>query len=328
MKYVCLRCGFDAKQKINLERHLNRKNICIPILEDVSIEYMRNYYNLKNKKMKQVKPALEQFQPGKNQLEPALDQFYQPGKNQVKPGCSKISNRQNQAKTSLSNIECEFCGKNFTRTYGLTCHLKVCPEKKKYESDKDREIDELKKNYCELQKTVEILINEKKLISTNNTNNTNCNNTTDSYNTDNSTHNTININNYGCENKDYITKDYLIKLLKTPFQAIPKLIEYTHFNDEHPENQNIKIPNKKQPYVKVLKDDKWIYADRKSTILDLIDEKHSELNDIPLINYIEKNFSNNLQERFEKFNKRYLNDEKEFTSQLYKETELMMINNS
>ena len=47
---------------------------------------MRNYYNLKNKKMKQVKPALEQFQPGKNQLEPALDQFYQPGKNQVKPG--------------------------------------------------------------------------------------------------------------------------------------------------------------------------------------------------------------------------------------------------
>ena len=157
---------------------------------------------------------------------------------------------------------------------------KSMSRKKKYESDKDREIDELKKNYCELQKTVEILINEKKLISTNNTNNTNCNNTTDSYNTDNSTHNTININNYGCENKDYITKDYLIKLLKTPFQAIPKLIEYTHFNDEHPENQNIKIPNKKQPYVKVLKDDKWIYADRKSTILDLIDEIYSELNDI------------------------------------------------
>ena len=55
------------------------------------------------------------------------------------------------------------------------------------------------------------------IIITNNiiNNRTNCNNT------DNSTHNTININNYGSENKDYITKDYLIKLLKEPFQAIP-----------------------------------------------------------------------------------------------------------
>ena len=138
----------------------------------------------------------------------------------------------------------------------------------------------------------------------------------------------IHINNYGCENKDYITKDYLIKLLKEPFQAIPRLIEYTHFNKDHPENQNIKLPNKKQPYVKVLKDDKWVYADRKSTILDLIDEKHFELNDEPLKKHIEDKFSEHLQDRFERFNDRYLNDEKDFTNQLYKETELVMINNS
>ena len=78
----------------------------------------------------------------------------------------------------------------------------------------------------------------------------------------------------------------------------------------------------------MLKDDKWIYADRKSTILDLIDEKHCLLNDTPLLKHVEDKFSNNLQDRFERFNDRYLNDEKEFTSQLYKETELVMINNS
>jgi len=161
----------------------------------------------------------------------------------------------------------------------------------------------------------------------NTTNNTTNNNNMNSHN-DNSTHNTININNYGCENKDYITKGYLIKLLKEPFQAIPRLIEYTHFNKDHPENQNIKLPNKKQPYVKVLKDDKWVYADRKSTILDLIDEKHSELNDDPLLKHIENKFSEHLQDRFERFNDRYLNEEKDFTTQLYKETELVMINNS
>ena len=35
-----------------------------------------------------------------------------------------------------------------------------------------------------------------------------------------------------------------------------------------------------------------------------------------------------LQDRFERFNERYLNDEKEFANQLYKETELVIINNS
>ena len=43
---------------------------------------------------------------------------------------------------------------------------------------------------------------------------------------------------------------------------------------------------------------------------------------------VEDKFSDSLQDRFERFNDRYLNDEKDFTSQLYKETELVMINNS
>ena len=44
--YSCLRCGYMASQKINLKHHLNRKNICNPILEDISIEEIRNMYNL------------------------------------------------------------------------------------------------------------------------------------------------------------------------------------------------------------------------------------------------------------------------------------------
>ena len=169
---------------------------------------------------------------------------------------------------------------------------------------------------------------ENKGCTNNNTINNNNTNISNSSNCNNDNSMNIHINNYGYENKDYITKQYLLELLKAPFQAIPKLIEYTHFNKEHPENQNIKLPNKKQPYVKVLKGDKWVYADRKSTILDLIDEKHCELNDTPLLKYIDNKFSEDLQDRFSRFNERYLSDEKEFTSQLYKETELVMINNS
>ena len=44
VEYKCHRCGYNAKQKINLMRHLNRKNICQPLLEDISIEEVKFLY--------------------------------------------------------------------------------------------------------------------------------------------------------------------------------------------------------------------------------------------------------------------------------------------
>ena len=44
VEYICNRCGYNAKQKINLMRHLNRKNICSPLLEDISIENIKKHY--------------------------------------------------------------------------------------------------------------------------------------------------------------------------------------------------------------------------------------------------------------------------------------------
>ena len=76
----------------------------------------------------------------------------------------------------------------------------------------------------------------------------------------------ININNYGNENIDYLNKDYLNNLLQGAFTAIPKLIENIHFNPSHPENHNIKITNKKEPYIKVRKNDKWELQDKKENI--------------------------------------------------------------
>ena len=234
-----------------------------------------------------------------------------------------------------NSLVCKYCLKNCSRRDNLKRHLTTCKKKKEFDEQQIKdEINNLKKEHSEqiskLQDTIDNLVMENKVGTNNTTTNNNNNNTniSNSSNCNNDNSMNIHINNYGYENKDYITKQYLLELLKAPFQAIPKLIEYTHFNKEHPENQNIKLPNKKQPYVKVLKGDKWVYADRKSTILDLIDEKHCELNDTPLLKHIENKFSEDLQDRFSRFNERYLSDEKEFTNQLYKETELVMINNS
>ena len=349
MKYTCLRCGFDAKQRINLERHLNRKNTCDPIDDFISIEEVKKYYgfgvNKSKSVLENVQPGFEQVKPGFEQAKPVFQQFYEPGFEQAKPAFQQARPAFQQAKPAFqqAKIQCEFCDKIFTRTYGLTCHQKVCKESVNVKKECVFCGQNFTRAYgltghlkvCKIKREIEqqLLIeklNQSEVLTNNTTNNNhnNCNNITNNNNCNNDNSMNIHINNYGCENKDYITKDYLIKLLKAPFQAIPKLIEYTYFNKDHPENQNIKLPNKKQPYVKVLKGDKWVYADRKSTILDLIDEKHSELNEDPLLNHIENKFSDSLQDRFERFNERYLDDEKDFTSQLYKETELVMINNS
>ena len=354
MKYNCLRCGIEFKQKNHLICHLNRKNICEPIDDFISIDEVKKHYGFDTFDEKKLNgPQLSSKTPHfsskilKNSSfflkNPQTDLFENPQKSEE---IEKIFLKNPQKSEENEVLICKYCSKNCSRSDNLKRHLQTCKKKKEFDGneiiqEQQRQILEMKeehnKEILELKETMKSLLTISDTNTTTcNSNISNSNNTTNNItnksknqtnNNDNSTNINVTINNYGNENKDYITKDYLIKLLKEPFQAIPRLIEYTHFNKDHPENQNIKLPNKKQPYVKVLKDDKWIYADRKSTILDLIDEKHCELNDSPLIKHIEEKFSEHLQDRFERFNDRYLNEEKDFTTQLYKETELVMINN-
>ena len=314
MRYECLRCGFLASQKSNLESHLNRKNICEPILEPISIDEVKKYYGfINNSDSTQTAPFSNQTAVFSTQTAPSEVLNNSVISTQIAP---------EQHPNSTQNLHaCQFCNKSFTRKTGLTKHLKIC----KYNSDIDKD-----KQIKELKDMVKILLEEKTNSTTNNntTNMNNSHNTTHTNSHNNNSKNVFIINNYGNENKDYITNDYLLKLLKKPFQAIPELIKHTHFNKEHPENQNIKITNKKQPYVKIRKNDKWELADRKDTICDLIDQKHSELNNSDLNDFVDNTFKQIEITRLERFNEKYMNDDKEFVSQLYKDTELMIINNS
>ena len=44
VNYTCNRCGFTAKHKGHFKNHLERKNICIATLEDISIESIKLGY--------------------------------------------------------------------------------------------------------------------------------------------------------------------------------------------------------------------------------------------------------------------------------------------
>ena len=313
VEYICNRCGYSAKQKSHLLNHLNRKNICSPLLVNISIEDVKKYYGFIKQ---QEKPVLEQEKP-------VFDSFSKPGKNQEKPAFQKTRTGKNQGKPVFlekKKIICEFCDKTFTRTYGLTCHLKKCKkniQQKMVIEEKNNEIKELKE-------IVEKLLIENK-THTHITNNTNNSNNT----TNHTTNNIININNYGDEDTKYITSDYILKLLKNkPAKVIPELIKYTHFNNEHPENQNIKITNKKEPYIKIMKNNKWELQDKDETITDLIDRQQVHLMDETIEKKIASGCSNSEKINIERCTDLYNEEDKDYMKRLYNESELIIINNS
>ena len=350
MEYKCLRCGYKATQKSNLINHLKRKKICLPIKQDISIENVQKYYGFETIPFDSKSIPFDSISIPFDSKTQKMDNLNSiPFDSKSIPFDSKMAKMDNPGTIPFDSIsipfdsksipfdsilsekrkfQCPYCLKFYSTNSNLTKHQKLCKIKKEKDHDKQK-IKELEKNKLELQEKVDKLLFESG-NTINNTNNCNNNNTTNNSIYNSNSNNTINIhiNNYGDENKDYITHNYLLQLLKTPFQAIPELIKFTHFNDEHPENQNIKIPNKKEPYVKIRKNDKWELADRKETITDLIDQKHSELNDSDLYSLINAKFKELELDRLERFNQKYMNDDKDFANQLYKNTELMILNNS
>ena len=110
-----------------------------------------------------------------------------------------------------------------------------------------------------------------------------------------------------------------------PSRKIPKLIEKIHFNPEHPENHNLKITNKKEPYIKIRKNNKWELQDKKETLDTIVDDKYDILDDH--IDSNEKNLTEFEKEIMEKFKER-INNEEDLLKEIKKKTELIILNKS
>jgi len=316
IEYICHRCGYNAKQKINLTRHLNRKNMCAPILEDISIEDIKTHYGFEiNSTIHQNPPKSTKTPPKLHQNPPDDPPKCSTKKHQNPPNSLKSSTKIHQNPPKLVDVnKCPYCYKTFSRSDSLARHYGRCKIKKKESENDKQEIKELKEMV------------EKLLTDTNG----NTNITSNSHNTTNNmTNNIININNYGDEDTKYITSDYIMKLLKNrPAKAIPELIKYTHFNEAHPENHNIKITNKKEPYIKVRKNDKWELQDKDATITDLIDRQQMHLLDEGIEKNIEENCSKTEKNNIERCSDLYNSEDKDYMKRLYSESELIIINNS
>jgi hypothetical protein len=168
-------------------------------------------------------------------------------------------------------------------------------------------------------------LSKTKQIITNNNNNINKIKTTNN----NNSHNTININNFGEENIKHIDYSYYSNILKGIYGAVPKLVEKIHFDNEHPENQNIKLTNKKEPYIKIRKNNKWKLANRKTEVLDLIDSKCFLLSEkYKKLLKKKHNLTHTQQDTIDSFIEQYNEDNKALIDDLINKTELMLLNNS
>ena len=133
------------------------------------------------------------------------------------------------------------------------------------------------------------------------------------------------LNIYGKENLDYLTTEYLQKIIKGPFGAIQRLIKDLHFNPEHPENHNIKITNKKFPHVSVYEGENngWQLKDKKEMITDIVDKSYNKLEE----HYDEYGILDDKKEKnYKSFQYKFDNNDKRLVKTINKETELIILN--
>jgi len=87
------------------------------------------------------------------------------------------------------------------------------------------------------------------------------------------------INPFGKENLDYLTPDIMDKIIENPNGGIVNLIKIIHFNPDVPENRNVVIKNKKDPYFDVFNGNYWEKQEKDTAIHNLISTKKDIMDD-------------------------------------------------
>jgi len=221
----------------------------------------------------------------------------------------KMSTNEHKMSTNEHTFKCDFCDLYFSTHPNKRRHeLHYCKENP---STMKYKIHKLEKEKKKLEKKIEKMMN--KMCTINNTTNNN------------NTNNIIVVNNYGKENTDYLTSEKIAKLLDRPYDSIQDLIKMLHFNEEHPENHNVKITNKKEPFALVWNDPIWEIRKKKSVVKDIVDKSYVMID----------NTHDDVYHSTDKQNKKYINFQSNFEDDasnikdlIEDETEIMIINES
>ena len=98
--YVCFRCNYNTTHKNSFKNHLNRKFICNPILEDISIESIKLFYgfikneNTNNDELQNHSKILQITPNHSNPFTPN-NSIFTPNNSIFTPNNSKIDQSEN-----------------------------------------------------------------------------------------------------------------------------------------------------------------------------------------------------------------------------------------
>jgi len=282
MSYTCPRCGFQTKTRFNIHRHFERKVKCQVTLKNINIsdcyEYILYDHHI------------------------CVNKNVNKNENNVNKNVNKNDNSVNNVNINVNiknqQYKCNFCEKLFSYRQSRYLHMKTCPKKaKKFLVSVD-----------EKNKIIENLKNENEVLK-NNKNTTIQNNTIN---------NTVIINAFGKENLTYINKEYIHGLIKEgPYGSIRKLIKYIHFNPDHKENHNIKIPNKRDKYAMVYDGSMWQVRNKKSMITTIADHAYG---------VIAEHCEDIISKKLDRFRDDFESEESRYMKRLAEDTELIILN--
>jgi len=317
--YTCRRCGYSCKNKSYYKKHLLRKVVCDPIINNVSVSqlyddiYGEGQYKEQNN-MGKNNAIINSDEIRWNALENTLEEIKSNG-NTLEYVENTLDYVEKSTTTKLEFF-CNKCGKKFKQKRYLRdhCSRNRCGNSKNI-SDKStsngneaysgidigKDILIASQNAVikELRSQIETLLKEK--------------GNTYSY-----TQN-IMVQPFGKEKTQHINGPYVKALIdKGPIHCIPNLLKAIHFNNCHRENLNIKIPNKKQQLAQIFNGTCWEYKDKKTTIDNMTSRAYS------IINSHYDTGSNTYMDTF-KIN--YENEERDVVKKITKDTEIMILNN-
>lgn len=303
--YKCDKCNFSTDLRQNYFRHLNTQK---------HKKRLDDSYSLSCEDGKKDKSAL--LMTHKRLTNRNFD-------SQMTHNFPSLTHNFFEKSHHTSHLKCEYCSESFSRRNNLIRHQKLyCKEKVNKESYQENITITLNKQSKQISELVNMIasnsINEGNhtnySVSNNNNNNINSNNI----------NNTITINNFGNENLDMLTNKFMRAMVDRPYTAIPKMIKKIHFNEKYPENQNIRMLNKRDNKLQIIENGKWTYVDKDDTLDTLVGD-----NNYTLDNFYEKNknvFNDRQKKRFNTFQDKIGESDKQVTGGISKDTDLVFWN--
>ena len=135
----------------------------------------------------------------------------------------------------------------------------------------------------------------------------------------------ITVNNFGSEDRSYITHDILKKCLES--MRISPLVDLLYFNPDHPENHTVKLKSEKKGRLVIQQNGAWIEVDMNVSIDSMIHKENNNLNRYfyeqvwpdPSINFESKTYVQSKLIKINDLDKRYYDERRSIQAKLKNE---------